>query len=308
MRRPSADCAANRAFVLLLLVSFLAPGCDRARRVAPSAPSLTVVDDLHRRVVLNAPPRRIVSLAPNLTEMLFALGAGDRVAGVTRFCDAPSEAARKPRVGDMLAPDLESILGLRADLVVMTVEGNRRETLRRLEGLGIPVFVSNPRGIDGVRVAMRRLGALLGCSARAHHVDDSTAAIRDSIRAHPPARRDQRLLMFVSVRPLMVAGPGSFIDSLIREAGGINAAAALHGAYPVLSREALLELDPDVIVLPDDMLGGDPEALYPEWRHLRAVRGKRVIRLNADLVLRPGPRVFRGLQLVHAALSPTPAR
>jgi iron complex transport system substrate-binding protein len=277
----------------VLLVLLLQAACNRPSSERQDE-ARAVVDDLGRRIGIGLPARRIVSLAPSLTEMLFALGADERVVGVTSFCDFPPAAARKTVVGDLVTPDVERILALKPDLVLISVEGNSQHTFTVLENLGVRLFVSNPRDIDGVYKSLRDFGALVGASDRATRVIDSLRRLEQQLRKSRPARR-ANVLMLLSLQPLMSVGSGTFVDEVIALAGGRNAAAEMKGSYPTLNREILLRMNPDIVLYPDDM-GVDEEQLrsgYPEWRELGAMRRGAVHRIDADLYLRPGPRVFQ---------------
>ena len=253
----------------------------------------SVTDDLGRAVRIEGAPARIVSLAPSLTEMLFALGAGARVAGVTSYCDFPAQAKQKPVVGDLLTPDIERIVSLRPDLVLISVEGNSQRTFTVLEQLGVRIFVSNPRDVAGVFKSLRDIGTLIGAGDRASALVDSLQRAETQLLKGRPAGTPS-VLMLLSLQPLMAAGGNTFINEVITLAGGRNAAGALSGNYPTLNREILLRLDPDLILYPDDM-GVDETQLgdgFPEWRQLGAMQRGAMYRIDADRFLRPGPRLF----------------
>jgi iron complex transport system substrate-binding protein len=288
-----------------LLLSAVA--CDRSpdgesrqkRATAGQAERVrSVVDDLGREIRIDSVPRRIVSLAPSLTEMLFALDAGSQVSGVTSYCDYPPEARKKTPVGDLVTPDIERIMSLRPDLVLVSVEGNSERTFAALEQLGVRTFVSNPRDVAGVFKSLKDIGALTGRIWRASDLVDSLREEQGRLRRQgvgsdsglaPPT-----VLMLLSLQPLMAAGASTFIGEVIGLAGARNAAAGLQGNYPTLNRETLLRMDPDYILYPDDM-GIDESQLhrgFPEWKRLGAMRRGSVHRIDADRFMRPGPRVF----------------
>ncbi|HSQ76393.1 MAG TPA: cobalamin-binding protein [Bacteroidota bacterium] len=262
---------------------------------------ITITDDLQRTVTLPRPAQRIVSLAPSITESLFAIGAGDRIAGVTTYCNYPPAAASKPRVGGMTTPSIESIVALHPDLVLVSMEGNLHDDFARLRDLRIPVAVSNPRTLDGIFRSLTILGRLTGTTDSASHL---IAALRQ--RVDTIVRRNgtqpARTLLFVSLQPLITAGAGTFIDELVRQAGGVNLAAQTALTYPTLSREAVIAYDPDVLLVMSDVVSSTDAvtALYPEWARLTAVRAGRIYRLDADLISRPGPRAVDGLQLLSS--------
>jgi len=270
----------------------------------PARAGLHIIDDLGRAVDLPGPAHRIVSLAPSLTESLFAIGAGDRLVGRTAYCDYPAEALQVPSVGGMTNPSIESVVACRPDLIVMSMEGNTREDFPRLLSLGIPVYVSNPRTLAGIYHSLDDLGVLTGNRDRAQHFIDS---LRDRERSLQTAakRTSPSVLVLISLQPLMVAGANTLLNELLTLAGARNPAAALPGHYPAISREAVLLDPPDVLFVTSD-LPADPAALtalFPEWKQLRAIRENRVYSLDAAILSRPGPRALEGLRLIIENLS-----
>jgi iron complex transport system substrate-binding protein len=268
---------------------------------------VNVVDDLQRTVILARPAERIVSLAPSITECLFALGAGDQVKGVTDFCNYPPEARLKPHVGGMINPSIESVVGLEPDLVVLSMEGNIREDFRRLTSFGTPVFVSNPRTLEGIYRSLEALGTLTGKEDSARHLVATLRSREQAIRRAAGGKPRVRALLLVSLQPLMCAGNNTFIDELLRAAGGTNLASRARGTYPFYSRENVIADDPGVIIVMSDILraGATLTTMFPEWGSVDAIRNGRVFRLNADLVSRPGPRALDALdELLHILHTP----
>jgi iron complex transport system substrate-binding protein len=264
---------------------------------------VTVTDDLHREVTLPAPAQRIVSLAPSITESLFAIGAGAQVVGVTDYCNYPPEAKLRRHVGGMTTPSIETIVALRPDLILVSMEGNLREDFTLLTGLGVPVAVTNPRSIEGIYASLSILGRLTGRADSAGHLiirlRDRQHAIIQTVPARAP-----KVLLLVSLQPLIAAGDRTFINELLKLAGARNIAAGLQLTYPTLNREAVIKDDPDVIFVMSDVLS-TPDALvqmYPEWQRLSAVRHGRIHRIDADIVSRPGPRAVDGLQILSSLI------
>jgi iron complex transport system substrate-binding protein len=266
-----------------------------------AAAQVAVTDDLQRSVTLRAPAQRIVSLAPSITESLFSIGAGFQVVGVTDYCNYPPEAKLKPHVGGMTTPSIETIAALRPDLILVSMEGNLREDFSNLTALGVPVAVTNPRSLEGIYASLTMLGKLTGNVDSAAHVVAALRAREKSI-ARAVAPNAPRVLLLVSIQPLIAAGDRTFITELLSRAGAHNVAAGVKMTYPTLNREAVVQDDPDVIFVMSDVLS-TPEALvqmYPEWKRLSAVRNGRVHRINADIVSRPGPRAVDGLQILSS--------
>ena len=279
----------RHAFILALTVStaFRAPA------------EITVVDDLGRTVRLARPAQRIVSLAPSLTETLFAIGAGDAVAGVTSYCTYPEEATQKPQVGGMINPSLEAIVALTPDLIVLSMEGNVREDFDRLTTLGAAVFVSNPRSLADIRTSIGQLGTLAGRSADASRLAAALAAAEaDVVRGVSGPK--VRTLLIVSIHPLIVAGGHTFLNELLETAGATNLAARFLATYPTLSREAVVSEDPDLLLVTSEVIA-DARLLFdefPEWTSLKAAQRSRIYRIDADLVSRPGPRSVEALRTI----------
>lgn len=247
-----------------------------------------------------------MSLAPSVTESLFAIGAGAQVVGVTTYCNFPPAAAALPRVGGIVNPNIETIVHLAPDLIIVSMEGNTREDFRTLTGAGIPVFVTNPRTLEGIHASLHQLGVLSGHERTA---DSLTMSMKERERAAigSAAGRSVRVLMLVSLQPLIAVGTRTFLGQLLSLAGGDNLAAATGMTYPPMSREAVLAADPEVILITSDLLqhGRDVTALFPEWGRLRAIRSHRVIAVDPDLVSRPGPRAVDGLELLSSSIHNT---
>jgi iron complex transport system substrate-binding protein len=289
----------QRAFLLAVLI---APACSPAVLHA----QITLTDDLHRSVHLGGPAQRIVSLAPSITECLFAIGAGDQVVAVTDYCNYPPEARRKPRVGGMVNPSMEAVIAQRPDLIVLSMEGNIREDFRRLTSLGVQVYVTNPRTMEGIHRSITQLGVLTGRADNAAQVVEAMQAREEAVRLRTSRLTPVRTLLLVSLQPLICAGSNTFINELLERAGAANLAARARGNYPTYSRETVIANNPDVIILMSDLLS-DPATVtrfFPEWTIVSAIRHKQVYRIDADVVSRPGPRSVDALDalfhLLHA--------
>lgn len=251
-----------------------------------------------------APPRRVVSLAPSLTETVFALGAGDRLVGVTEQCDFPPAAADLPKTGTFLEPNVEAVLALQPDVVLAVPGPANRDEVNLLRSLGVRVEVFDEKGVKGVFATIHRAGEVLG-------VPDRAASLEQRLR-HGMRRVTRRLegaaprpvLFLVNREPPIAAGAGTYQDDLIRLAGGTNVAAAAGRGWPRLSLEAILAFDPEVI-LDGSMNGGDqPGRFWSRFPNLRAVRSGRVHGPVPDALLRPGPRLVEALEALARFLHP----
>jgi len=279
--------------------------------VAAAAHGLSAGDSLGRRVVLAKPPQRIVSWAPNVTEILFALGLGSKVAGVTSYCDFPPQARRLSKIGSITAPDLERTLALKPDLVIGS-RLNPRSLLRSLESLGAPCFaVDAPKTIEGVFGIIEAIGKITGSSRQAAALNRRMRQRLDRLQrltADLPGSRRPSVLLIYQLDPLWTAGSGTFADEAVRIAGGSNAAAEIKGysAYPL---ESVLATRPQVILVTPMQASGAAAArqralAYPPFKGLPAVVHGRVYPINPDLIDRAGPRVIQGVEEIARALHP----
>lgn len=284
------------AGALLIFVS-----CARQQ---PATPPDTIKDDLGNPVPLKPVPGRIVSLAPNLTEILFALNLDSAVVGVTDYCDFPPAAATKPRVGGFSNPGFERIVALNPDLVLLTMAGNARADYEKLRSLGLRAFVTNPATVEGVFQSIRTIGTLTGETIRADSMVLGLSRIRDSLSSAARRRPEKSVLVLVSLRPVIAVGAGTYLHELIGLANGRNSAATSSVAYPMMNREHILSIDPDVIIATTDIAktAGDVARAYPEWNGLRAVRNGQVHVLDGNVLSRPGPRIMEALALLVSAM------
>jgi iron complex transport system substrate-binding protein len=260
-------------------------------------------------------PLRIVSLAPSLTETLFALGLGDRVVGVTRYCAYPLETRNLPRVGGHLDPNFEAIVSLEPDLVVAIPSSH--ENRLRLESLGIPVIEVDQHDVDSVLASVNSLAEACGVAGRGAALRAGLEARMARVASAVAGASRPRTLIVVghqigegSVRSVWVAGPDTFYDGVIEIAGGVNAVDGGVARYPELSREGLVSIDPDVVL---DVIAGledrhlDPDSVRAGWMQLtelRAVRDHRVSVLVGDQMVVPGPRLPEMVEAVARALHP----
>jgi iron complex transport system substrate-binding protein len=272
--------------------------------VAAGAGSLT--DQTGRRVTIDAPPRRIVSLVPSVTEILFAIGAEDLLVGVTDFCDYPPAARRKPRVGGMLAPSLETLVALKPDLVVATTAGNREETFTQLAELRIPVYVVNPTRVRDVLDLIARLGALTGRESAAARLQASLAARIDTVSARVKSLPRPRVLYVLWPDPLIVPGRGGLVSELLSLAGGDSVTADAGEPYPRVSLEAVLARSPQVIILASHGSGQGRMARekWERFSSLPAVKEGRLYTADGNLLHRYGPRMVDGLEQLARLIHP----
>jgi iron complex transport system substrate-binding protein len=251
-------------------------------------------------------PRRIVSLAPSATEVLFEAGVGTRVVGVTSYCRYPRAVLTLPKIGGYLTPGYEALVALQPDLVVTLAEHADIEP--RILALGIPVLRLDHRSLDGIVHSIELVGTRCGTATRAQPAADALRATLASVRRLVAGRVRPRVLICFGraedFRQLTAAAPGTIHHDLITQAGGANVLTSHAVAYPTLSVEGVMRLDPDVII-EFSSAGSDPAALRRQWSRLhavRAVRNGRVYVFTGDFLSVPGPRFARFSKTIAQAL------
>jgi iron complex transport system substrate-binding protein len=275
-----------------------------------SAPQ-TIADDLGHPFALPAEtPRRIVSMAPNVTEILFALGLGGRVAGVTRFCDWPPETKDIPKIGGLVDPNVEVIRSLDPDLVI-AFRGNPLRLIDRLRKLDVPVFVLDiGRGLDALFPLIERIGRVTRTQERADALAAGLRARVDAVDAglrQVTARPDVFVLLYG--QGLWTCGGESYVNDLITRAGGTNIAAALPKKWVLYKRERIIKDDPDVVFIlartaAEFSAGRERFALMPGMNGVKAVKDGRIFELDENAASRFGPRLVDVLARMAAVLHP----
>lgn len=287
--------AARRAVAICLFLALLP--------AAGWAASRAERDALGREVTLPAPPRRIVSLAPEVTEMLFALGLGPRVVGVTQYCNYPPSAKRLPKIGGFTNPSLERVLALRPDLAVGS-RGNPRQVYQGLDRAHVPNFAVNPDTVDSSLAAIAQVGRLTDRTKEAGKLVASLKARLAMVgKEVMRQKRRPRILIVYSLSPLWVAGDKTFPDDILHRAGAANAVAGKE-SYLQLGIEAAVASRPDAILAIPMVGQTEADAVCklratPGLASLPCVKAGRVYSINADIVNRAGPRVVEAVERVH---------
>jgi cobalamin transport system substrate-binding protein len=291
------------ALTLVALVVSLS--CGNARE-APNSPSTrSIKDDAGVTVVLPQRVDRVVSLAPNLTEIAFAVGGGERVVGDTAYCDYPEAAKSISKVGDTLHPSIERIIALKPQVVLVSTASQLEGFTRQLEAHNIAVFITDPHDLEGVFRSIEQVGEIFGTTGETKQLIQTlrnrTAAVENAVKSRPPVR----LFYQLSAEPLYTAGRDSFVTDLIRRAGGLSVTADVSGAWPKYSAESALASKPDAIILPTGgSMGAANTTVAEPLRQSPAVVNKRVYKINDDTLVRPGPRAVDGLEEMARALHP----
>lgn len=299
-----------KSLIAAAALAFLACGSETPDRRATHKGGRALVDALGDTVYLERPWQRIVSLAPSVTELVYALGEQDRLVGVTDFCDYPAEAASKPRVAGFNTINLEAIVRARPDLVIAS-RGNLPEDLAAIRQVHIPVFGFEIESIPALLSGIETLGALLGNEERASRLRSSWQVRIGSVTAavsRIPWEQRPRVFFGGMSEPVYSVGPGSFVHDLIVAAGGRNTFGDIALPWPRIDLETLVRRDPDVLLIaymsPSDTAGVLQRLrTAPGWRSLSAVRKGNVAVLG-DEVMRPGPRMVEALEKIHRALYP----
>lgn len=264
--------------------------------------AIEFVDDRGSTLRLELPARRIVSLAPHLTELMFAAGAGTRLVGVVRDSDYPPQARSIPQIGDAAGADFERIIALRPDLVLAWGSGNRASIVERLRQLGIPVLVLEPRRLGDIPRHLHMLGALAGTEAEAaiavRAFSERAEKLRDRYRRAQPVD----VMFEMWHRPIMTVNADHMISDVLQMCGGRNVFADLPYLAMEVSLEQVLMRDPEVIVVGSEAPGAGM-ADWKEYPYLRAVGGGRVYKVSADLIARQTPRILDATEQICVDLS-----
>ncbi|MDR2165998.1 MAG: cobalamin-binding protein [Zoogloeaceae bacterium] len=294
-----------RAFFLkILLLVLLASHTGHA-----VATPIVLTDDTGRALRLSAPARRIVSLAPHITETLYAAGAGRYLVGAVSFSDYPPEARAVPRVGDYTRFDLEAILKLKPDLLIAWAGGNAPAQLDRLRTLGLPVFVTQPERIGDIAAQLERYGKLAGTEAVANAAAQAFRARLARLTTMYGGRMPVKVFYQIWNEPLMTVGKPQIITSAIRVCGGVSIFGHLDALAPTVNLEAVLAANPEAIVA-TGMADARPEWLddWKRWPRLTAVARNNLFHIDPDIIQRHAPRLLDGTERLCYLLETARAR
>ena len=264
-----------------------------------------ITDEVGRTITVPDTVTRFISLAPSLTEIVFAIGAGDRLVGRTTYCNYPAEALKVEAVGDTLKPSIERIIALRPQIVFVSTASQLEAFTSELEAHHIAVYVSDSHDLDGVFHSIERLADLLGKRPQAdellQQLRNRVRAVAEKVKSQPPVR----VFYQVSAEPLYTIGRDAFLTDLIKRAGGISVTADVPGAWPKYSAESALAAKPEAIVLPTaDSMGDVNSDVASALKRSPAVANGRVYKIDRDHLSRPGPRAVDALEDLARALHP----
>ena len=267
----------------------------------------TVVDAAGREVTAPDAPQRIISMAPSVTEMLFALGLGSRVVGVSRFSDYPPEVQNLPKVGPYVDIHLEAVLGLNPDLAIGVEDGNPHHVTSKLRELHIPVYITNPRDFQGVLHSLESLGELLGAEERAAALVGDMKRRLECIRSLTSGLPRPKVLLQIEHTPLVTVNRDTLQSKLIELAGGDNPAQGEPVHYPRYSMETVLQSQPDVIIISTMLDQSSLQSEIDGWKRysvLPAVRNGRIYAISPNIIARAGPRIIQGLEAMFKMIHP----
>ena len=274
---------------------------------ASAAQAFEVIDEFGRHVTIPANLRRIVSLAPSLTETVYALDAQDRLVGVTNYCDYPPQAQSKTHIGGTINPNLEQVVSLHPDLVLATRQANRLETVEALTRLGIPVYATDPKSVDDVIESTRRLGSVLGARARGEALALDLRARLEDIKHRVGAQPPRRVFFVVWPQPLISIGRNTFLADALRRAGAQSVVETAQD-WPRLSIEEVIRQQPEFLVFSSthfEEAAHTVEELSGRagWRSLDAIRNQRIA-IVSDAINRPSPRLVDAVQQLARQFHP----
>ncbi|MGD0278529.1 MAG: cobalamin-binding protein [Smithella sp.] len=291
---------ANNALIYLLTV-FLTIICANISYAG------TVTDDIGRTVNIIPRPQRIVSLAPGITETLYALGLADNIAGVTTFCDWPAAARTKPKIGGFTNPSIEKIVSLKPDLIIATADGNRQDTVLQLEKLGLTVYVINPADTNGVLRNILQIGKITNREKDAGKLVEKLQKRLNNITAQIRHKNKPRVFFQLGREPLFTAGSKTLINEVIERAGGINVAGHDTARYPVYSAEGVIAASPEIIVfapMVNDKKYASVKNYWQKFGEIPAVKNNKICPIDADLINRASPRIFDAIEIMALFFHP----
>ena len=291
----------GRSFFMVLLIAglfFSIPACGIAK---------TVTDQLGRRVQLPDHPTRIVSLAPSITEILFALEISSRLVGATQFSDYPAAARSLPKVGSYVHLNVEKIVALSPDLCIAVKDGNPVTAISKLEGMGIPVYAVDPRNLEAVLKTLEELGRLLDVTDRATAIVSNMQDRIDRVEQCIAGASHRPTVFFqIGVSPIVSVGTPTFLHELIVMAGGINLAQGIT-PYPRFSKEEVIVMRPEVLIITSmarQIVFEQVKREWQQWNAMPAVRNDRIYLVDSDVLDRPSPRLVDGLEMLARLIHP----
>ncbi len=290
----------KKFFLVLLLFTFILASSSHSA-------DLNVKDEVGREVAFPFPPKRIVSLAPNITEILFSLGLDEEIVGVSIHCNFPAKAKSKVRVGSYISLDFEKIASLNPDLIIATAAGNTRDMVDRLGKLGFQTYVIYPKNFNDILQSIAHISQVVNREKEARVIIEGMRKRSQRIVELTNGLPRPKVFIQIGDAPIVTVGKGSFADDLIRLAGGENIAGKEEEVYPRFGMEEILKRSPEVIVISSMNPRGDYQRIIQEWtrwKSIPAVKNGRIHLIDSDLLDRPSPRIIDGLEELARVLHP----
>jgi iron complex transport system substrate-binding protein len=298
MRKRSTSIAGILLFFLTFVLAVFCANISCAR---------TVKDDIGRSVNIVATPQRIVSLAPGITETLYALGLDDKITGVTTFCNWPAAARKKTRIGGFTNPSIEKIVSLKPDLIIATADGNRQDTVLQLERLGLPVYVTNPSNTNAVLKSILHIGEITNREKDARLLVEKLQRRLNNITRQIRHKRKPRVFFQLGLEPVVTAGRGTLINEVIERAGGVNVAGHDSANYPRYSAEGIIGTSPEIIIfapMVNDKEFAAVKIFWQKFGEIPAVKNNKIYPINADLINRASPRLVDAIEIMALIFHP----
>jgi iron complex transport system substrate-binding protein len=303
--------AIRPCFILLQLCSLLFGSCSYSHKSAPAGRAeeptpgtISYTDGIGRQVRLPRHPRRIISLAPSVTEVVYMVGGADRLIGVTSFCDWPPEARNKMNIGDLLNPNYELILASKPDLLIASTAGNDRAAVMKLSGLGLPVYVTAPRSVEKIYETVEAIGQITDCSDQANRMVEEMKRRLGMVKSRLAGLRPVRAFFITWFDPLLAPGKNTFETDVLRQADVLSITSEIDEFYPRYSLEQILAKNPDVILTVEHKGNPLPDLRrLPGWERLEAVRLGRIYILP-EVLQHPSPRFVEAVEYLARKLHP----
>jgi len=264
-------------------------------------------DEMGRTVKISYPPMRIISLAPSITEILFALGLNEEIEAVTDFCDYPEAVSKRPRVGGFINPNIEKIVSLKPDLIIAIRDGNRMGTIDRLNELAFPVYVVDPKSFDGVITTLQNIGDIVGRQENSKNIVNEIKAKREKTAILTRSLPRPKVFFQIGYLPMITVGKGSLADELIRLAGGRSISENESLNYPPYNIEIVLQKAPQIIIMSSMESKRDYSSLikmWQNWKSIPAVKRNAIHIVDSNIVDRPTPRIVGGLEAMLRIIHP----
>jgi len=298
----------TKKIICLLFLLLVLSSCSKKEEKfsqTTSTSKFILKDDLGIEVSFDGMPKRIISMAPNITEGLYAIGAQDYIVGVTEFCDYPPEAKQKTKVGGYDNANYEMVAALKPDVVFITVESTNRPMYQALQNLGIKMFVVNAKSVNGVSAMLNTLGKITGKEIEAQKLSGKIKSERDSISRRNDSDTQKKCLVIVGTNPIMTASKTSYINEIMMLSGLDNIYADSPMDYPTISYEDITVKNPAYILLPYDTTKTDKlkvelDEIRKQLSSTEAVRKNNFIVVDNNVVFRPGPRVIDAVRIIRS--------